>query len=102
MDFNQYYLNQAKNLNQPVFRGSTYQRGYGFGDIFKKFFSFIMPLIRKNATPVLKNLGRHVIKTASNIANDVIDGKNLSERSNYHINDSLNNLRTHYGRGKKN
>ena len=38
MDFDSYYVTQAKE-NLPVLRGAAYQRGYGFGNVFRRFFS---------------------------------------------------------------
>ena len=100
MDFKTYYSNQARNENTPVFRGSNYQKGYGFGDVFKKFFSWIIPIVKKNASPVMKTLGKHVIKTASHIANDAIDGESFSKSAKERINNTLNELKLHYGSGK--
>ena len=101
MDYNLYYKNQSKNEGSPVFRGSNFQKGYGFGDIFKKFFSWIVPIVKKNATPILKDVGRELIKTTSNIAYDTIDGKNFKNASSQRINDTMNYLTKQYGQGKK-
>jgi hypothetical protein len=46
MDYDNYYQNQAKE-KLPVFRGSIYQKGYGFGDVFKKFFRWVVPIVKK-------------------------------------------------------
>jgi hypothetical protein len=100
MDFKTYYFNQARNENAPVFRGTNYQKGYGFGDVFKKFFSWIMPIVKKNATPVIKTLGKHVIKTASHIANDAINGESFSKSAKERINNTLDEIKLHYGNGK--
>ena len=54
MNFKKYYSNQARNENIPGFRGSNYQKSFGFGDVFKKFFSWIIPIVKKNASPVIK------------------------------------------------
>ena len=36
MNFENYYVSQAKE-NLPIFRGAPFQRGYGFGGVFKVF-----------------------------------------------------------------
>lgn len=36
MDFENYYNQQARN-KVPSFIGASYQRGYGFADVFKNF-----------------------------------------------------------------
>ncbi len=43
---------------------SIYNEGYGFGDVFRKFFRWIVPIIKKNATPVLQNVGNEIVKSA--------------------------------------
>ena len=48
MDFKNYYNEQANGLN--VFKGAYYQKGYGFGDVFRRFFRWIVPIVKKNAS----------------------------------------------------
>ncbi len=59
MNYRTYYANQAKN-KIPVFKRSLIQRGYGFRDIFKKFYSLI---VKKNEVPFLKDVGKQIVKT---------------------------------------
>jgi hypothetical protein len=99
MNYQSYYSNQAKN-EIPIFKGSYYQRGYGFGDIFKKFFSWIVPIVKKNAYPVLKDVGKQIVKTTSNIAYDTIDGQNFKNSSKHRIGETMNYIENQYGRGK--
>lgn len=101
MDFSQYYQDQAKNDALQVFKGSMYQRGYGFGDVFRKFFRWIVPIVRKNATPVLQNVGKEIVKSASNIANEAIEGKNFKDSFDENIARSMNNIEEMYGKGYK-
>ena len=97
MDFEQYYKNQIK---EPVFRGSSYQRGYGFGDVFKKFFRWILPIVKQHAAPIAKTVGQEALKSAVNIANDALDGKDFGDSSKSRIKESLNNLSVKYGNGR--
>ena len=97
MDFEQYYKNQIKD---PVFRGSIYQRGHGFGDVFKKFFSWILPIVKQHASPIAKTVGQEALKSAVNIATDTLDGKNFGDSSKSRLKESLNNLSVKYGNGK--
>jgi transposase len=99
MNYRTYYENQAKN-EIPVFKGSLIQRGYGFGDIFKKFFSWIVPIVKKNAVPVLKDVGKQIVKTTSNIAYDTIDGQNFKNSSKNRIGETMEYIEKQYGKGK--
>ena len=38
-----------------VYRGSMYQKGYGLGGSFRKFFSWIIPLVKKHALPTIES-----------------------------------------------
>jgi|688.fasta_scaffold33586_7 hypothetical protein len=101
MDFTEYYQDQAQNNGLQVFKGSMYQRGYGFGDVFRKFFRWIVPIIKKNATPVLQNVGKEIVKSASNIANETIEGKNFKDSFDENIARSMRNIEETYGKGYK-
>lgn len=102
MDYNSYYTSQAKNEYLPVFQGATFQRGSGFGDVFRNFFRWIMPIVKKNASPILKNIGKEAINTVTKIANDTIEGKNISESASERVNESLKNFQNIYGGKMKN
>ena len=49
--------------------------------MFKNFFKWVIPLFKTHAVPVLKRgaqeIGSQALKTASNIANDTLDGENF-------------------------
>ena len=100
MDFNNYYTQQAKQ-SIPVFKGSPYQRGFGIGNVFRRFFRWVIPIIKSNALPIVTNVGKEAIKTAVNIANDTIDGKDFKSSAKSQIKNSLNNMASQYGSGKK-
>ena len=90
-----------------IFRGAPYQKGYGLGDVMVKFINWMKPFFSKakeNLMPVLKasakNIGQEVINSASNIAKDLIDGKNLKESSEKNINETIDKLtKTQAGSG---
>jgi hypothetical protein len=56
--YHDYYIHQA-GKRYPVFAGRRYQRGHGLGSIFDGLFKAAMPLLKKGA----KTLGREVLKT---------------------------------------
>jgi hypothetical protein len=85
MDYNKYYLEQVSN-NEPsysVYRGREFQKGYGIGGYFQKFFRWIVPLIKAKAIPVLtsasKTVGTELLKSGTNIANDLLQGKDVKK-----------------------
>lgn len=100
MDFNNYYTQQARQTT-PVFRGSPFQRGFGIGNVFKRFFRWVIPIIKSNAIPIVKNVGKEALKTVVHIANDTIDGKDFKTSAKSQIKNSLNNMASQYGSGKK-
>ena len=64
-----------------LYKGAVYQRGYGLGGAFRKFFSWIMPIVKKHALPALESgakvLGKEAVSAVGEIAKDVLAGKNL-------------------------
>ena len=99
MDFNNYYSQQARETT-PVFRGAPYQRGYGFGSVFKRIFRWIVPIIKEHALPVVKSVGKEALKSAVNIASDTIDGKDFKTSAKNQAKKSLNKFSNQYGNGK--
>jgi hypothetical protein len=98
MEFDKYYQLQAEE-GFPVYKGHPYMRGYGFGSVFKRFFRWIMPIVKENALPVVKNIGKEALKSVVNIANDTIEGKNFTESAKSNFKQSLNNLSDQFGGG---
>lgn len=79
MDFKKYYLDQALGNSYPVYRGSAFQKGYGLGGYFRKFFSWALPLLKEHGLPIAKNVGKEIVQNIASIANDAIEGKNIKE-----------------------
>lgn len=69
-DFTNHYQSQAGNgfSEIEVFRGQPYQRGYGLGSILKRF-----------GIPILKLLGKELLKTGVNISNDILSHGNVKQ-----------------------
>jgi hypothetical protein len=83
--------------DKPFFKGVEYQKGYGLGDQFRRFFRWIVPIFKKHAAPTieksLKKIGEESINSISNIAKDVISGKNFSESAKENISNSIDYLK---------
>ncbi len=99
MDFERYYSNQTRE-NIPVFRGSPYQRGAGFGSVFKRIFGWIVPIIKEHDLPVVQSVGKEALKTAVNIATDTLDGKDFKTSAKDQVKSSLNKFSDQFGNGK--
>lgn len=90
MDFNKYYLNQAGN-GFPVFRGTYSQKGYGLGGIFRRFFSWFMPIVKEHALPATKNIGKEIIRGAANYATKYLDANDSGQTFRASKTDSTQN-----------
>lgn len=73
-DFENFYVNQAGN-GIPYYQGQPFQKGYGIGGWFKRLFRTALPFITKGA----KSVGKEVLRTGTQIANDLLDGRNIKE-----------------------
>lgn len=100
MNWNDYYLEQAGYGFSPnnVFRGSLFQKGFGIGGMFRRFFRWIVPVLKEHALPAVasgaKEIGRTALDSAANIAKDVVAGKDLTEAAKEHATTAIDNLKT--------
>lgn len=100
MDFKSYYLNQAGN-GLPYFTGSPYQKGYGLGGIFRNIFKWIMPLVREHALPIAKTVGKEILRGATNVAQDTLNGETMSRSTKKRMKETFRNIseNIHEGEG---
>ena len=108
MDYYKYYENQAKNNNLEGFRGPIFQRGYGFGSVFKQFFRWVIPIIQNNATPIIKDLANKVGSEISNgfskFEQDMNDeSSDIKQSSKKRFKETVENIKKAFqsGSGKK-
>ena len=70
------------------FKGPPYQLGYGLGGSFRKFFKWIVPLVKQHALPQIQSgisdIGRTAMSSVSDFARDVADGRDLKTSANTH------------------
>ncbi|MCP4495047.1 MAG: hypothetical protein GY820_48270 [Gammaproteobacteria bacterium] len=71
--FNGYFPQTGDGL--PAFSGSAYQRGYGLGGVFKGLMRFVMPMVKQAG----KAVGKQVLRTAGEIAQDVVNDVSVKE-----------------------
>jgi hypothetical protein len=100
MDFKNYYLQQAGN-GLPYYQGSPYQRGYGLGGVFRNIFKWIMPIVKEHALPVAKSVGKELLRTATNVAQDTLSGEDLKHSAKKRLKESFKNIseNLHQGEG---
>lgn len=61
----------------PVFMGRQYQKGYGIGSLFSSIFRSVVPIVAPIAKNVAKSIGREALSAGSDIAKDILSGKNV-------------------------
>jgi len=72
-----------------VFHGGQIQRGYGLGSFFSSLARRALPFLKQGA----RTLGRAVLKTGVNVAQDVLAGKNLKQSARSRIGQSAQSLK---------
>ena len=63
-----------------------YKQGTGLGSVLSNLWRLAAPMIKKSA----QSLGKTAVNVASNIAQDVIEGKNIKESAQKHITGVIN------------
>ena len=102
MNYKEYYVHQVGS-GLPVFTGSSYQKGYGLGGTFRRFFKWVIPLLSKHTIPIAKNVGKELVKGVSNVALDTLEGKNFEDSAKQNIETAFTNLKANSqaGSGKR-
>ena len=68
--YENYYLSQVGH-GMPYFAGAQVQQGYGLGNLFSSIAKSVLPLVKKGA----KTLGKQVLQSGVEFASDVLHGK---------------------------
>ena len=72
--YENYYLSQVGH-GMPYFAGARVQQGYGLGNLFSSIAKSVLPLVKKGA----KTLGKQVLQSGVEFASDVLQGKNAKQ-----------------------
>lgn len=78
--YEDYYKRQSGGA-MPVFVGRRYQRGHGIGSMLSGLFRKVVPFIKDN----VKNIGMNLLRTGTDIAQDMIQGKKFKEAARRHV-----------------
>ena len=72
--YENYYLSQVGH-GMPYFLVARVQQGYGLGNLFSSIAKSVLPLVKKGA----KTLGKQVLQSGVEFASDVLHGKNVKQ-----------------------
>ena len=105
INWNEYYSSQAGGQNN-YYQGSYFQRGYGlshyqngsgFTDLFRRFASWVVPIIKKHALPTIQSgvqaLGREALDSAADVAKDLLSGKEFKESASNRYKTAVENIK---------
>ena len=112
MDYNKYYDMQSRGL--AGFRGPVYQKGHGLGSMFKRLFRWAIPIIQRNAAPIIEGIHSSVSEGLNNFHKDLGDGDDddnktsIKESVKRRLLETFNNIKENFvpksnqaGSGKK-
>ena len=89
--------NQSGKGTLGVYLGAYQQKGYCIGGMFQKFFKWIVPVFQQHAYPLIqsgvKTVGKEALTSFSNIAKDVVAGKDVKEAAQEHLTSAIDNLK---------
>lgn len=84
----QYYHNQAVSGNN-VYQGATYQKGHGIGSFLGGLFRSVMPLFKRGA----KAVGKELLSSGVNVVGDIMDRKPIDQSFKSRFTEAKHNLK---------
>jgi hypothetical protein len=98
MDYENYFKEQSTAF--PIYKGVRYQRGNGLGNLFKRFFRWIIPIVKEHAVPVLKDVGKKVgesvLTGTTNFAKDALEGKDIKDSAKNRFEQTTQDLKSKF------
>jgi hypothetical protein len=85
-----------QNINEKssgFYKGSTFQKGSGIGDQFRRFFKWIVPKITPLAKKGLDSVKKELLNSAANIAKEIADGNDVKSSFVKNYNQSIDNIK---------
>lgn len=70
------------------YQGNLYQRGYGFGGIFRSLFRAAVPLFKSGA----KAVGKQLLNSGMSLMGDISQGQNFKMAAKRRLKEAGNNL----------
>ena len=85
--FEDYYAHQTgSGLN--YYQGSPFQKGYGFGGLFRSLFRAAVPLFKSGA----KAVGKQLLHSGVDVLNDLSRGENIKVSAKRRLKEAGQNL----------
>jgi len=108
IDYKKYYRDQAGS-GISAFQGTRYQRGSGLGNVLRKLYHWMLPVLKTHALPLItsgaKTFGKEAIRSAANISTDSLNDikfmDSLKSRSKEGINNIHKKIEDQLGNGIK-
>ncbi|GFT05431.1 uncharacterized protein F54H12.2 [Trichonephila clavipes] len=77
-----------KKIKKNRVLGQSFQKGYGIGGWFKRLFRTALPFLTRGA----KSVGKEVLKTGTQIVNDLLEGQNLEDTAKHRAKETRRKL----------
>ncbi len=108
IDYKKYYRDQAGS-GISAFQGTRYQRGSGLGNVLRKLYNWMLPVLKTHALPLItsgaKTFGKEALRSAANIATDSLNDikfmDSLKNRSKEGVNNIHKKIEDQIGNGIK-
>ena len=80
MSFQEYYVNQCgRGAALNFYQGRRYQKGHGLGNILGSLFRAALPVLKKTAVGVGKDLLRTTVRQGGKLVKDVARGNSFKQ-----------------------
>lgn len=90
-----YRIKHGGGSGMEIYHGPQYQFGYGLGGGLRRFFRWIIPLVKKHTLPALQEIGSHALTSVGDFAKDVVKGKDIRESAAHHADNAVNKIKEH-------
>ena len=95
IDYKKYYRDQAGS-GVSAFHGTRYQRGSGLGNVLRKLYNWMLPVLKTHALPLItsgaKTFGKEALRSAANIATDSLSDVKFMDSFKSRSREGINNI----------
>jgi hypothetical protein len=95
IDYKKYYRDQAGS-GVSAFHGTRYQRGSGLGNVLRKLYNWMLPVLKTHALPLItsgaKTFGKEALRSAANIASDSLSDFQFIDSFKSRSKEGINNI----------
>jgi hypothetical protein len=95
IDYKKYYRDQAGS-GVSAFHGTRYQRGSGLGNVLRKLYNWMLPVLKTHALPQItsgaKTFGKEALRSAANIATESLSDVKFMDSFKSRSREGINNI----------